>query len=117
MIAPSVGPVHGVHASANAAPVSTGPPRPARLISRPTCHSRESWGTNGASTNSTPIAMITAPETLSAAGPVSAPCSACCPSSPSAMKITEKLATNARLGPITRRARISAGATPATAEM
>ena len=33
------------------------------------------------------------------------------------MKITEKLATNARLGPSTRRARMSAGATPATAEM
>ena len=33
------------------------------------------------------------------------------------MKIAEKLATNARLGPITRVARISSGATPATAEM
>ena len=63
------------------------------------------------------MAMITAPRILRAAGPVSAPCSACWPSSPSAMKITEKLATNARLGPSTRRARISAGATPATAEM
>src|SRR5437764_14314193 len=33
------------------------------------------------------------------------------------MKIAEKLATNARLGPITRVARISPGVTPATAEM
>ena len=33
------------------------------------------------------------------------------------MKIAEKLAQNARLGPITRRARTCAGATPATAEM
>jgi betaine-aldehyde dehydrogenase len=33
------------------------------------------------------------------------------------MKIAEKLATNARLGPMTRRAWISPGATPATAEM
>ena len=33
------------------------------------------------------------------------------------MKITEKLATNARLGPITLRALISSGATPATAEI
>ncbi len=33
------------------------------------------------------------------------------------MKITEKLAMNARLGPITRRALICAGATPAIAEM
>ena len=31
--------------------------------------------------------------------------------------MAEKLATNARLGPITRAARISLGATPATAEM
>ena len=50
-----------------------------------------------------PSTMITAPETFSAAGPVSAPCSACWPSRPSAMKMTEKLATKARLGPITRR--------------
>jgi hypothetical protein len=33
------------------------------------------------------------------------------------MKMTEKLATKARLGPITRLARISEGRTPATAEM
>ena len=67
--------------------------------------------------NRTPIAMITAPQTFSDIGPVKAPCSACCPIRPSAMKIAEKLATKARLGPITRRGSISAGATPATAEM
>ena len=61
--------------------------------------------------------MMIPPLTLSAVGPVSAPWSACWPSSPSAIKMTEKLATKARLGPITRRARMSAGATPATAEM
>ena len=33
------------------------------------------------------------------------------------MKMAEKLATNARLGPITRLARTSLGVTPATAEM
>ena len=72
---------------------------------------------NGASMNSNPITMIMAPETLSAVGPVRAPCRACWPSRPSAMKMAEKLATKARLGPITRRARISDGRTPATAEM
>ena len=63
------------------------------------------------------MTTITAPQTFSAAGPVNAPCSACWLIRPSAMKMTEKLATKARLGPITRRARISAGVTPATAEM
>ena len=67
--------------------------------------------------NTTPMATISAPDTLSAVGPVSAECSARCPSSPSAMKMNEKLATNARLGPITRRVRISPGWPPATAEM
>ena len=117
MIAPSVGPVHGVQASAKAAPMTTGPPRPARCISRSTCHSRDSAGTKGARTKTTPITMISAPQTFRAAGPVRVPCSACCPISPSAMKIAEKLATNDKLGPITRRARISDGDTPATAEM
>ena len=72
---------------------------------------------NGASKNTSPMTTMSPPLTFCAVGPVSAPCSACCPSSPSAMKITEKLATNNRLGPSTRRARMSAGATPATAEM
>ena len=63
------------------------------------------------------MTTISAPETFSAVGPVSAACSACWPSSPSAMKMNEKLPMKARLGPITRRARISAGSTPATAEM
>ena len=117
MIAPRVGPVHGVHAIANAAPATIGPPRPARCISASTCHSREKRGTNGASTNSTPIAMMMPPHTFNAAGPVSAPRNACCPSRPRVMKIAEKVATNIRLGPITRRTRIWSGATPATAEM
>ena len=63
------------------------------------------------------MTMISTPETFCAVGPVSELCSACWPSSPSAMKIAEKLATNARLGPITRRGRISAGVTPEIAEM
>ena len=63
------------------------------------------------------MTTISAPLTFCAVGPVSAPCSACWPSNPSAMKITEKLATKARLGPSTRRGRISDGVTPATAEM
>jgi hypothetical protein len=67
--------------------------------------------------NTQPIAMIRAPETFSAAGPVSAVRSARWPSRPSVMKMNEKLPTNARLGRITRRARTSPGATPATAEM
>ena len=70
MIAPSVGPVHGVQASANAAPVMTGPPRPARSISVPTCHSRPRRGISGAKTNRAPMVTISAPLTLSAAGPV-----------------------------------------------
>ena len=63
MIAPSVGPVHGVQATAKAAPVSTGPERPARSISGCTCHSLASRGTSGLSTNSRPIAMMIAPQT------------------------------------------------------
>src|ERR1700727_1449835 len=69
-IAPRVGPVHGVQASAKAAPVRAGPLRPARAISRSTCHSRLNAGTNGAHTNTIPIRMISPPETFSAAGPV-----------------------------------------------
>ena len=109
--------MHGVQASANAAPVNIGPPRPARSISFPTCHWRESRGTNGASTNSTPITTISAPLTFSAVGPVSVECSACRPSSPSTMKMAEKLATKVRLGASTRRQWTSPGATPATDEM
>ena len=64
MIAPSVGPVHGVQATAKATPVSTGPERPARSISAGTCHSRASRGISGLSTNSSPITMMIAPQTL-----------------------------------------------------
>ncbi len=61
--------------------------------------------------------MITAPEIFSAAGPVSALRSARWPSSPSAMKMNEKLPTNARLGPSTCPFVTSPGRPPATAEM
>ena len=64
-MAPSVGPMHGVQANANAAPAMSGPPDPARLISASGRHSRLSLGTNGVSRNSTPSAMMTAPATLS----------------------------------------------------
>ena len=58
MIAPSVGPVQGVQATAKATPVSTGPDRPARSISDCTCHSRASRGISGLSTNSRPITTM-----------------------------------------------------------
>ena len=57
-IAPSVGPTHGVQATANAAPATSGPPEPAREISASGRHSRLSRGTNGVITNNTPSAMI-----------------------------------------------------------
>ena len=58
-IEPSVGPTHGVQATANAAPATSGPPEPARDISASGRHSRLSFGTNGVSTKNTPSAMIT----------------------------------------------------------
>ena len=58
-MAPSVGPTHGVHANANAAPATSGPPEPARWISTSGRHSRFSRGTNGVITNSRPSAMMT----------------------------------------------------------
>ena len=61
----SAGPTHGVHAIANAAPATSGPPLPARCASASMCHSRFSIGTNSASRNSTPIAMIATPATFS----------------------------------------------------
>ena len=64
-IAPSVGPTHGVQATANAAPATSGPPEPARDMSASGCHSLLSLGTNGVSTKNTPSAMIIAPATLS----------------------------------------------------
>ena len=64
-VEPSVGPTHGVQATANAAPATSGPPLPARLISASGRHSRFSLGTNGVRRKSTPSAMITAPATLS----------------------------------------------------
>ena len=115
-IAPRVGPVQGVQASAKAAPISTGPPRPARSINPSKCQLRLNAGTNEDSRNTTPITMITAPEIFSAVVPVSSVRSARWPSRPSAMKMNEKLPQNASVGPITRLARISSGRPPATAD-
>ena len=56
--------MHGVQASAKAAPATSGPPEPARLMSASGRHSRLSLGTKGETTNSTPIAMISAPAIL-----------------------------------------------------
>ena len=39
--------VQGVHAIANAAPATSGPPRPARRSSDSECHSRLNMPTNG----------------------------------------------------------------------
>ena len=64
-IAPSVGPTHGVHANANAAPAISGPPEPAREISASGRHSRFRRGTSGVITNSRPSAMMTTPAILS----------------------------------------------------
>src|SRR3954469_13851319 len=64
-IDPSVGPTHGVHANAKAAPAISGPPEPAREINASGRHSRLSLGTNGVRRKNTPSAMITAPATLS----------------------------------------------------
>ena len=59
--------VQGVHAIANAAPATSGPPRPARRSSVSECHSRLSTRTNGVARNTTPIAMISAPPICSSA--------------------------------------------------
>ena len=64
-IEPSVGPMHGVQATANAAPAISGPPLPAREMSASGRHSRFRRGTNGVSRKKTPSAMITAPAILS----------------------------------------------------
>ena len=57
-IAPSVGPVQGSHATANASPAITGPPVDARRISACGRHSRLRRGTNIIATNRTPRATI-----------------------------------------------------------
>ena len=61
-IAPSVGPVHGSQATANASPAMIGPPVWARRISSSGRHSRFSCGTNSVAMKSTPSATITIPE-------------------------------------------------------
>src|SRR3954452_13888729 len=55
----SVGPTHGVQATANARPAITGPPAPAREISASGRHSRLSFGTNGVSRKKMLIERIT----------------------------------------------------------
>ncbi len=57
----SVGPTHGVQATANARPAITGPPAPAREISASGRHSRLRRGTKGVSRKKTPIATMTIP--------------------------------------------------------
>src|SRR3954447_16443481 len=64
-IEPSVGPMHGVQATANAAPATSGPPEPARLISESGRHSLLRIGMNGVSRKKTPSSTITAPAILS----------------------------------------------------
>src|SRR3954467_11405437 len=64
-IEPSVGPTHGVQATANAAPATSGPPEPGGVVGAPGRHSGLSLGTNGVSRKNRPSAMITAPATLS----------------------------------------------------
>ena len=64
-MAPSVGPTHGVQATANAAPATSGPPEPARPISASGRHSRFSRGTNGVITNNRPSATMIDPATRS----------------------------------------------------
>ena len=60
-IEPSVGPMHGVQATANAAPAISGPPLPARCMSASTRHSRLSRRMNGVSTKKAPSTMIMTP--------------------------------------------------------
>ena len=119
-IAPSVMLVHGVQAIANAAPATSGPPRPARRSSESGCHSRFSRPMNGVARNMTPITMINTPPTCwrvclwaLSAEPITVALM------PSRMKISEKLAMNSRLGTSTRRAPVSfrsAGVTPITVD-
>ena len=98
--------MHGVQAIANAAPATTGPPRPARSQQRSTCHSRPSArderrrheehaqhdDDRAAETCSSVCLFLISAEPIAVAP------------SPSRMKIDEKLAMNSRLGTSTRRA-------------
>ena len=63
-MAPSVGPTHGVQAIANAAPATTGPPRPAFSMSVSGCHSRLIRATKTEAMKKTPITMIATPRDL-----------------------------------------------------
>ena len=53
--------VQGVQAIANAAPATSGPPRPARRSSVSECHSRLNMPMNGVARKTRPIRMITTP--------------------------------------------------------
>ena len=57
----SVGPTHGVHATAKARPAMTGPPAPARLISASGRHSWLKRGTKSVQTKKTPRTTISQP--------------------------------------------------------
>ena len=113
--------VQGVHAIANAAPATTGPPRPARRSSDSECHSRLNARTNGVARKITPSAMMTTPPICSSVCLwVSSADPRAVALKPSRMKIEEKLAMNSRLGTSTRRAPTpssrSAGVTPMTVD-
>src|SRR3954464_3479336 len=119
-MAPSVGPMHGVHATAKAAPATTGPPLPARCMRPPTWNSRFSRSTNGVSRKKSPSAVMTTAETFSSRARCSfsdAPSAVA--ESPSTTKIAEKASTNITAGSRTRRGPAvltSAGGTPGTVE-
>ena len=112
--------MHGVHAIANAAPATIGPPLPARSSRASTRHSLFSLTTKSWATKSTPMAMIRTPAILSS---VSWFCRSVCVSPtavrPRRMKITEKLAMNVSEGGTTLRQPAvsrSEAATPVTAD-
>ena len=92
-IAVRVGPTHGVQATANAAPATSGPPFPARSISASTRHSALSLVMNSVATKKMPIAMIRTPAILlSVSMLVRSACEIPVAESPRTMKIVEKLA-------------------------
>jgi hypothetical protein len=101
-MAPSVGPVQGSQATANARPAMIGPPVRARRMSSSGRHSRFSFGTNSVAMNSAPISAITTPDTWRSTARFS---DSVCPSPvaliPSATNITVKARQNSSAGPST----------------
>ena len=67
-MAPSVGPTHGVHATANAAPATTGPLPLARTASPWTIHWRFNLVTNGVAMKKAPMTIIAPPPSLLRSG-------------------------------------------------